>query len=64
MWLARDKNNDLYLYGCYKPNRLSVEFECGDDDFDEDTLNVNNELFSEVTWDNSPVEVELKIKDK
>lgn len=57
MWIARDKSGELYLYN-NKPVRE-----------DETFSNTTSWLqwlcprtFPEVTWENSPVEVELKIK--
>lgn len=56
-WIARDKDGRLYLY-TLRPVRINEKgyfrsnFE----------LRIDSDLFSEVTWENSPVEVELKIK--
>lgn len=56
LWIARDKKGDLFLY-------REEPFRYNDVVFD--TIGVigpiNPYLFSEVTWENSPQEVELKL---
>ena len=60
MWIARDKSKSLYLYNdkpiketdsCFYPKK-------GNDSM----LYINERMFPEVTFENSPVEVELKLK--
>lgn len=55
MWIARDKDNELWLYSS-KPHRVSG---CWTSGYYEALL--PEEMFPELTWDNEPVEVELKI---
>ena len=59
MWIARDlRFKWLYLY---------KEKPILDDDiwFSEDNMyNIDNSLFPEVTFENSPMEVELKLIEK
>ena len=57
-WLARDKSGSLYMFS-YKPHRTDGIFVpyTTDNQF----LVVDN-IFPELTWENSPVEVELTIK--
>lgn len=57
-WIARDKDNDLYLYPS-KPRKGDYRFTCGY--VYEDYINLNSDLFPEVTFENSPQEVELKL---
>lgn len=58
MWIARDKDNRLYLYQ-YKPQKDVYVFKtesylsCWQIPFTE---------FPEVTFENSPMEVELVLK--
>jgi len=58
LWIARDQNGDLFLYPI-KPDRYVTEYYVffnGDDCYD-----IDNRLFPEVTFENSPMEVELKL---
>ena len=58
LWIARDQNGDLFLYPI-KPDRYVTEcyvFFNGDD-----WWNIDSDLFPEVTFENSPMEVELKL---
>ena len=56
MWIARDKDGKLYFYNL-KPDRIDNYFRCSF----AGMLRINPDLFPEVTWENSPVEVELKL---
>lgn len=68
MWLARDKDGDLYLY-THKPHKntdptFDTESWCTPDfvDDNDDIINaaeINPKFFPEVTWDTEPLEVEL-----
>lgn len=58
LYIARDKNEDLYLYEC-KPKK-NEEFGM----FFKNTgkiYNIDDSLFPEITWENSPQQVELKL---
>lgn len=59
LWIARDKCGGLYLYNDepIKNNNFGV-FQA-DNNYDE--IEINPELHSEVTWENSPQQVELKL---
>ena len=57
MFLARDKNNDLYLF-----NELTQRgSECwwAETGIDGTYLRLENSLFAEVTWDGEPVPAAL-----
>lgn len=60
-WVARDKDNNLFIYSD-KPKRVyDGEFSrweglCLD--------TISNSLFPDLTWDDDPIEVELIIKRK
>lgn len=57
MWVARDKDGELYLYDAY-PAKQSEFFRC---QFGYRYMLLDGNLFQEVTWENSPVRVELKL---
>ena len=59
-WLARDKNNDLWLYVCKnKPIKYDVYWSC---DEDSDCMEIDGSLFQEVRWsDAEPTKVKLVI---
>lgn len=57
MWIARNKDGSLALFR-YKPLRIRY------DTFDRlrgDFIELDKKLYPEVTFENSPVEVELKL---
>jgi hypothetical protein len=60
MWIARDYNNGLYLY-FDKP-------KCADEDYFyslHGEMLIPHQLFPEVTFENSPQQVEIKlVKEK
>lgn len=64
MWLARDKDGSICLYE-QKPIK-GDEYFMGGKVEDSDSFIVCESLnpsdFPEVTWENSPIEVELKLK--
>ena len=59
MWIARDKDGSLFLYDT-KPIR-SWEYFYSRRGFDIG-IELNPYTFIEVTFENSPMEVELRIK--
>ena len=65
LWIARDKDGGLYLYN-YEPykNKVSGRFTCSikpNSKWSEE-YELNSHLFPELTFENSPQEVELVIK--
>jgi hypothetical protein len=66
MWIARATGNVLTLHQ-FKPEKLRMDEE-SDDYFwasDIETISfLNRSLFPEVTFENSPQEVELKLIEK
>ena len=57
MYVARNKNGSLYLYErC--PRRGESYFYAGSGSWDKP---LSRDTFPEVTWENSPVQVELKV---
>lgn len=68
LWVARDKDNRLFIYN-NKPV-WHKEYESFDVDLNnhnsnifyfENVIEVNAELFPELTWENSPQQIELKL---
>ena len=61
LWIARDFDGVLNLY-VTKPSLDSIDnMYYVDSDMEDDYLNIDKELFPEVTFENSPQEVELKL---
>lgn len=58
MWIARDKDGTLCIYKG-KPSRYEGFFDNGTN---YSTIYLESKLFPEITWENSPQEIELKIK--
>lgn len=65
LWIARDENNELWIFD-KKPNLVPKDenydygfFDLGKDGEWNNMLNAS--LFPEVTFENSPKEVELKL---
>lgn len=62
LWIARDEDGDLFLYN-QKPSILKT----GVDPWDcfqapnKEFLSIPNELFPEVTFENSPQEIEINL---
>lgn len=58
MWLARDKEGNLYLY-TLKPNVGENGFVCSTDSNGKwcDYVELDKNLYPEITWENSPKEV-------
>ncbi len=61
MWIARDKNGLICLFKT-KPIRHNEIF-CSDDYWNTSCLSLGFDAFPEVTWENSPKKVELKLKE-
>lgn len=62
VWIARDKNGELYLYKS-EPWRCK-EDKNGHFDCDEMLLPMDEDMYPEITWENSPKEFELKAVEK
>lgn len=57
LWIARDKDGYVYLHR-QKPSRSGKMF------FSKWSMCMGNIILPEVTWENSPQEVELKLINK
>lgn len=69
IWIARDKDSRLYLFD-YKPIRDEDDTQFIYDDTYIDSpififgyIEIDKTLFPEVTWENSPKQVEFKLID-
>jgi hypothetical protein len=62
-YIARDIDGKLFLYN-YLPNRNNDSgnfMEEVDDMWNGEVMRIDPKLFPEVTWENSPKQVELKL---
>ena len=67
LWIARDKDGGLYLYD-YEPckDKILGRFTCSikpNGEWSEE-YELNSNLLPEVTFENSPLEAELKLVEK
>lgn len=61
MWIARDTDGELYLYP-NKPIKGDYRFTCKY--VYDDYIALNSDYFPEITFENSPKQVELKLIEK
>lgn len=59
LWVAREKEGDLYLFKCTPSRHLDMYW-----DSNKWYERINNKLFPDLTWNDEPIEVELIIKKK
>lgn len=57
LWIARDKDDCLYLYDSIPEKAPDMFFERGDGK----SLFIGKSIFPEITFENSPQEVELTL---
>ena len=63
LWIARDFDGRLYVHSI-KPFLIQPKIDAPWwDNEDDNTLRLKDEDFPEVTFENSPMEVELKLED-
>ena len=63
MWLARDKDNSLYLYIGNKPSKGFSEWSSKIIARTDNAVNLNDSLFPEVQWsDEEPTKVKFVIE--
>ena len=63
MWIARDEDGRLFLFNA-QPYRVDWKYPCKVWESEEDYMRIKDELYPEVTFENSPMEVELKLIEK
>lgn len=61
LWIARDFDGVLNLYATKPSLDSNDNMYYADGDMEDDYLNIDKELFPEVTFENSPQMVELKL---
>ena len=61
LWIARDKDNDLALY-TVKPTLCYNKYFEGT--YDSQIIELDENLHPEVTFENSPQQVELKLVEE
>lgn len=60
-YVARNIDGTLKLYGCRIPTKFNGIFICY---LDYTMPRIDSDMFPEITYDNSPVRVEIKLKSK
>lgn len=60
VWIARDKDGEISIYKNKPWKRENEPYHNGEFDSDDYYINIDKELYPEVTWENSPKEFELK----
>ena len=65
LWIARNKDYSLFLYSA-KPTKQGNRFigEIDEDDYYALSIQLKKGLFPEVTFENSPKEVEIQLVEK
>jgi len=58
MYIARDKNNDLYLFN-EMPSR-GKECWWASSELDGSYLRLDKSIYPEVTWDSKPLKIEIR----
>lgn len=58
-WVARDKDGEVFIYNS-EPIRFESEFKFNGDSFGH-CVELHNGLFPEMTWENSPKKIEMKL---
>lgn len=70
MWIARTKENGLYISPVLPSYYEDIDFWCYSKEYEDGThalntgLPLDSKLYPEVTFENSPMEVELKLIEK
>lgn len=62
LWIARDRDGSLYIYS-KKPKKIKIEgiFILDQNSYYFDYFKINNNKFREVTFENSPQQVEINL---
>ncbi len=60
LWIARDADDTLVLYKTKPWKRTHIDYN-NEFDCDDDFLTIDGKLFPEVTFENSPQQVEVKL---
>lgn len=60
VWIARDKDGEISIYKNKPWKRENEPYHNGEFDSDDYYINIDKELYPEITWENSPKEFNLK----
>ena len=60
VWIARDKDGEISIYKNKPWKRENEPYHNGECDSADYYINIDKELYPEITWENSPKEFELK----
>ena len=60
VWIARDKDGEISIYKNKPWKRENEPYHNGEFDSDDYYINIDKELYPEITWENSPKEFKLK----
>ena len=63
LWIARDSNGELWIYD-HKPIKFKNKFHTDARSKESNAYELPKWLFNEITFENSPQQVELKLKSK
>lgn len=58
LWIARDKNNELYLY-LLEPKRGEGKFVVSTQSIVGQFIEIDQKLFPDITFENSPQKVKM-----
>lgn len=61
LWIARDYDKELCLYKTKPWKRENTDYHNNEFDCDDDFMIIDSESFPEVTFENSPQQVEIKL---
>ena len=62
-YVARNfDGNILLFYNTKEPERKGEQFVCENIEYENDAIVLDDDLFPEVTWENSPKEVKMILK--
>lgn len=61
LWVARDADKTLCLYTTKPWKRIGTYYHNNDFDCDDEFMTIDNKLFPEVTFENSPRKVKIEL---
>lgn len=64
VWIARDKDGEISIYKNKPWKRENEPYHNGEFDSDDYYINIDKELYPEITWENSPKEFKLKAMEE
>ena len=64
LWIARDKDDTLWVYYCDRPQRMDSSFALHSHSHIEWCEKIHPNYFPDLTWENSPKELIVKMEDE